>query len=107
MKTPKSIFFALAFMFSLAGNATDNGSKSKVLKQIRQFVHVPDRIGVHQTCVATVFFSVDQNGKVNDVFVKTDDEQVKKDLENQFFRLSLTGLQPGIMNSVDLRFARQ
>src|SRR5436190_4170837 len=72
----------------LVPGANDSGNKYKILKQIRQFVRVPEKVQANQTCTATVFFSVDQNGKVNDVFVKTNDDQVKKDLENQFLGLS-------------------
>ncbi|MES2512745.1 MAG: hypothetical protein V4580_01320 [Bacteroidota bacterium] len=52
----------------------------------------------------TIYFSVNDNGDVVKVNVKTKNPEVKKNLENQFRHLNFKGLKPTVSNSIDVNF---
>lgn len=100
------LLFIIPFLFSFTnGDAHKENNKQHFSKQVKQLIKAPAALQkTPHSQTITVLFSVDENGQVNDVFAKTKDIRVKTDLEQQFRHMTLKGLAPAVMNSIDINF---
>lgn len=100
------LLFIIPFLFSFTNSDVLKESASKhISRQVRQFIKAPAELQKTQhSQTITVLFSVNENGQVNEVFAKTNDLKVKTDLEQQFGHMTLKGLTPAVMNSIDINF---
>lgn len=101
------LLFIIPFLFSFTTNDThkESSNNTQFSKQLRQRIKTPAALQkTQQAQTITVLFSVDENGQVNEVFAKTQDTRVKSDLEQQFRQMTLKGLAPAVMNSIDINF---
>lgn len=101
----KTIILSMGLFFmTLSGNA-NTGSEAEAGNKIKQVVTMPESLKQkHRSEKITVNFIVNESGKVIEVNAKTNDKDAKRDLENQFIHLKFEGLNPCVMNSVDINF---
>lgn len=105
-----ALYFLLSiipFLFSFTNNDAHKKSSNikHFSKQVKQLIKAPAALQkTPHSQTITVLFSVNENGQVNDVFAKTNDLRVKTDLEQQFRHMTLKGLAPAVMNSIDINF---
>lgn len=83
-----------------------SGSKSESVeteKAIKDYFKFPQIImPVNSSQKVEVLFSTNQNGKVDFVLAKTDDQNLKLEVEKQFLKLNLTKLKSDVIHSVTL-----
>ena len=90
--------------FLLKANNT-NGAAGETEKTIKEHVKFPNLIlPIKQTEKVEVVFTTSENGKVNFVFAKTDNKEIKADIEKQFSQLTLTKLKANVAYSIVLNF---
>lgn len=106
MNTLKSLILVLVLMTGTL-KATDGNAnvlKSASLK-IQESLKMPAELAQsYHPQKITIYFSVNENGDVIKVNVKTKNLEAKKNLEDQFRHLNFKGLQPSIFNSIDVNF---
>jgi hypothetical protein len=106
MTAIKSLILVLVLLSGIlkSNNTTDDSLKSASLK-IKESLKMPaDLTHGNRSQKITIYFSVNENGDVVKVNVKTKNIEVKKDLENQFLQLNFKGLKPAVSNSIDVNF---
>jgi len=118
MKTLKNLRLALLFVVlfttSIAvANNTDpktNTVTAATQKTIRDYFKFPQVLlpmQNHQGSVlhkVDVLFTTDSTGVVNFVIAKTDDQELKHEIEKQFTGLQLSHLKTNVAHSVTLNF---
>lgn len=86
----------------------NNGSDVSIEtgKTIKEHVKFPKLILPiqHQEQKVEVIFTTSENGKVNFVFAKTDNKEVKAEIEKQFSQLTLNKLKANLAYSIVLNF---
>src|ERR1041384_3828048 len=84
----------MTLVLSLNSFGADNGNcgtvKSNVLKEIQANMHV----NIEKSARVEVVFTTDSLGKVNLAIAKTDNAELKKAIESNFMKLSLSSLVP-------------
>jgi hypothetical protein len=115
MKTNKLIkaglIAGLIFITTLALSAAEPdpvaSSASKSIKDYFKFPHMllpyKQTGQVHSNRVE-VLFATDKNGQVNFAFAKTEDPELKREIEKQFLHLHLSQLKEDVVHSVVLNF---
>lgn len=106
----KTILFSLVLILgftlnSQANNGSDNALYQSLSKKVQSVITTPYALKqTHQSQKITVRFAVDEKGEVIAAFAKTKNKDIKLDLEKQFLGLNLSGLQPFVYNSIDIKF---
>lgn len=109
----KTIIFSLVLilgttLISNANNGSDGALYQHLSKKVQSIITTPEALKQeNQTQKITVLFAVDEQGKVISVSAKTENKDVKSDLEKQFLGLILSGLDPFVYNSIDIKFVIQ
>ena len=106
MKNLKLIVFAISMLVSTTAFPGDDKSNLKLLSQkVQRMLKTPEAIKEHKASQKiTVYFSVNENGDVTDVLARTDNKEIKQDIENQFRCMNFKGLKPSVTNSIDVTF---
>ena len=109
MKNLKVIIAMIAsLILALSGLQANNDrtlAGNRLSKKVQSALKTPAvLIEKNKSVQVKVYFSVDAKGNVNDVYVASENKEVKKDLEQQFLRLNINGLAPCVMNSVVINF---
>jgi hypothetical protein len=117
MKTSSNIrlafLFIVLFTASLAVANTDpktNTVTTATQKTIREYFKFPQVLLPMQNLHANnlhkveVLFTTDPAGQVNFVLAKTDDQELKREIEKQFAALQLSHLKSNVAHSVTLNF---
>mgnify|MGYP001590697305 CR=1 FL=1 len=96
---------ALTLGSFLVNANTITGAGNETEKTIKEHVKFPNLIlPLKQQEKVVVLFTTSENGKVNFVFAKTDNKEVKAQIEKQFSQLTLTKLKANVAYSVVLNF---
>jgi len=86
-------------------NANNKNGAGETEKTIKEHVKFPNLIlPIKQTEKVEVVFTTSENGKVNFVFAKTNNKEIKADIEKQFSQLTLTKLKANVAYSIVLNF---
>jgi hypothetical protein len=104
-----SFKFLILFLAVISSQLKANNGTADVLKNashtIKENLKMPVELAQeHCSQKITIYFSVNENGDVTKVNVKTKNLEVKKNLENQFRHLHFKGLKPSVLNSIDVNF---
>jgi len=104
MKTviTKTFFGALAVL-SLNIKASTSPDINSQKEFIQHSVKFPESCDAKNQKVE-VLFTTNETGKVNFVLAKTDDKNLKQNLEKQFYNMRFTGMKQNVVNSVVLSF---
>ncbi len=96
---------ALTFSSFLA-KANDGTSESNTPeKTIESHIKFPKLIvPMHKSAKVEVVFTTDVNGKVNNVVAKTANEELKKEIENQFSSMVVPNTKSNIAYTIVLNF---
>ncbi len=79
----------------------------KVIRNYFKFPHILMPVNENKTAVnnkVEVLFSTDSTGKVNFALAKTEDNELKKEIEKQFMALQLKQLKIDVVHKVVLNF---
>ncbi len=86
------------------GNETVPNSKAGIIETqltIKQHISFPNIIlPISKTEKVEVVFTTDEKGKVNFVLAKTENEQLKKQIEKQFSEMTLTKIKSNVAYSI-------
>lgn len=108
MKTLKSLaILILVLTASVSVKAANNndGASHVESEKIKNAINMPQSLKAKNgSSKITVYFSVNELGVVNEVCAVTDNKEAKKDIENQFMKLTFKGLPSCVRNSVDINF---
>lgn len=86
-------------------NANTKGTGTETEKTIKEHVKFPNLIlPIKQTEKVEVVFTTSENGKVNFVLAKTDNKEIKTQIEKQFSELTLNKLKANVAYSIVLNF---
>lgn len=102
--TKASLAFAFILIGSSAfanhlGNGNDGiGETEKAIKQHITFPNV--LMPINQTQKVEVVFTTAENGKVNFVLAKTENDILKKQIEKQFLELTLSKIKSNVAYSI-------
>ncbi len=103
-----TLIFALLMSFTYSVNANDDTNVSlthNLSKKVQTSLVMPDALKQQaKTQKITIYFAVNENGKVTEVNAVTNNKEAKADLEKQFIQLNFKGLQPCVYNSIDVSF---
>lgn len=88
--------------FSFASNLSNgNDAIIETEKTIKQHISFPNVIlPIQKTEKVEVVFTTSENGKVNFVLAKTDNDVLKKQIEKQFSELTLTKIKSNVAYSI-------
>ena len=100
------------FTLSVKSNTAPKSSTAttETEKTIKDYFKFPQILMPHKESKMTqsnkveVLFTTDKNGKVNFVLAKTYDQELKSEIEKQFFTLHLSKLKQDVVHSVVLNF---
>lgn len=106
--TQKITKASLAFAFLLIGNSAlanlpGNGTEGiiETEKTIKQHITFPNVLmPINQTQKVEVVFTTSENGKVNFVLAKTENDILKKQIEKQFLELTLSKIKSNVAYSI-------
>lgn len=117
MKTTIHLKLAFVFTFGFFALQTLNANTIPLKnknheneKSIREYFKFPQVLLKHgiqsntENVKVEVLFTTNVNGKVNFVFAKTENMELKKEIENQFLQLNFKDLKSEVVNSVTLSF---
>jgi hypothetical protein len=117
MKTTIQLKLAILFTLGIFAIQTLNASTIPVKnknteneKSIREYFKFPQVLLKHtfqsksESIKVEVLFTTNVNGKVNFVLAKTDNIELKKEIENQFLKLNFKDMKSEVVNSVTLSF---
>ncbi|MBK7309208.1 MAG: hypothetical protein IPI93_00060 [Sphingobacteriaceae bacterium] len=95
----------LGFIFlggtALASDGTGNENIIETQKEIKQHISFPNIIlPLNRTEKVEVVFTTAENGKVNFVLAKTDNDVLKKQIEKQFAEMTLTKIKSNVAYSI-------
>jgi hypothetical protein len=103
-----TIILALLISFTYTVKANDDTNVSlthSLSKKVQTSLVMPEALKQQaKTQKITIYFSVNENGKVVEVNAVTNNKEAKADLEKQFMQLNFKGLQPCVYNSIDVNF---
>jgi hypothetical protein len=103
-----TLILALLLCFTLNVKANDDTNVSltqSLSKKVQTALVMPDALKQQsKTQKITIYFAVDENGKVTEVNAVTNNKEAKADLEKQFSQLNFKGLQSCVYNSIDVNF---
>lgn len=91
-------------------NPNEGTTGSETEKVIRHYFKFPQiLLPVKETSAVTsnsveVLFTTDKSGQVNFVLAKTENKELKKEIEKQFMALSLKQVKSDVVNKVILNF---
>jgi hypothetical protein len=88
--------------FARANNGNENISAEKTIKEHVKFPNLI--LPVQKTERVEVTFTTGENGKVNFVIAKTDNQQLKQTIEKQFSELTLSQLKANEAYSIVFNF---
>ncbi len=101
-----AVFTSVAVFASTPGKSVSVVEKTMNYgKYIQEHVFLPEqykRSGFNKQ--VNITFSVDDSGKVTMVAAHTENASLRKIIEDQFMRLSFTGLTARVSNKVSLNF---
>ena len=106
----KTIIFLSALLLSFTTIVKANDDTNVLLaqslsKKVQTALVMPDAFKQEaKTQKITIYFAVNENGKVTEVNAVTNNKEAKTDLEKQFAQLNFKGLQPCVYNSIDVNF---
>ena len=96
---------ALTLGSFLVNANTIAGTGNETEKTIKEHVKFPNIIlPLKKQEKVTVLFTTSENGKVNFVFAKTNNKEIKSEIEKQFLQLTLTKLKANVAYSIVLNF---
>jgi hypothetical protein len=103
-KTIKSSFTVAAVLIALGGVAGNSNNTNNSAEKIIQ-----TKIHIGQTVYGTdnkveILFTTNEKGEVNFALAKTENKNLKKEIEKQFQTLHFTQLKKDAVNSVILNF---
>lgn len=91
--------------FIIKANTLDEIAAEETEKTIKQHVKFPQLIlPVSKTEKVEIVFTTAENGKVDFVLVKSENEILKKELEKQFLALTLPKLKSNVAYSIVFNF---
>ncbi len=95
----------LGFIFlGSAALASDNHGNENIIetqKEIKQHISFPNIIlPLNKTEKVEVVFTTAENGKVNFVLAKTDNDVLKKQIEKQFAEMTLSKIKSNVAYSI-------
>ncbi|HWY10462.1 MAG TPA: hypothetical protein VN026_04000 [Bacteroidia bacterium] len=100
MKVTALVALTLGSFLLKANNINGAGETEKTIKEHVKFPNLI--LPIKQTEKVEVVFTTSENGKVNFVFAKTDNKEIKADIEKQFSQLTLTKLKANVAYSIVL-----
>lgn len=108
MKTLTSLLFCLSFIVvthqASALSLSDKG-KNPFSKKIQSALSTPncmkDKAAAEKI---TVCFVVNELGDVTEAFAKTENPELKAQLQKQFMSMNLKGMAPCVTHSIDVNF---
>jgi len=89
------------------GASSSSAETEKVIRHYFKFPHILMPVNESRAIVnnkVEVLFSTDSTGKVNFALAKTQDEELKKEIEKQFMALQLKQLKSEVVHKVVLNF---
>jgi len=100
---------AASLLIGVNAKASDNDklkiNLSEVSSTIKQHVKFPNvLLNYKQDEIVNVVFTVNEQGKVNLVIANTENEMLKKAIESQFQKLTLTQLKANNAYSIQFNF---
>lgn len=105
MKTLKNkiAYLVLALVLCLNGFSYNNGGQMEAVKvSVQKEIQAGIHLAIEKSEKVDVLFTTDENGKVNLAIAKTGNETLKKAIEANFMKLSLSGLVPDNCYSITL-----
>jgi hypothetical protein len=104
IKATALVALTLGSFFLQASNGSDPSIETE--KTIKEHVKFPKLILPlqQQEQKVEVVFTTSENGNVDFVFAKTDNQEVKAEIEKQFSKLNLNKLKANVAYSVVLNF---
>lgn len=110
MKTLTSLLLLLSltlFTNQAFSSNTDKG-KSPFSKKIQSALSTPKCLKNKAAAEKiTVCFVVNDNGDVTEANAKTENAELKGQLQNQFMAMNLKGMAPCVTHSIDVNFVTQ
>ena len=107
MKTLKSLLFCLSFIVltnQASALSLDKG-KNPFSQKIRSALSTPKCLENKATTEKiTVSFVVNDKGDVTEAFAKTENPELKAQIQKQFMGMNLKGMAPCVTHSIDLSF---
>jgi hypothetical protein len=93
---------AATLFLSSFSKASDIGTETS--KQIQEHLFFPNIIiQANQTNKVEVLFTTDNDGKVNFVLAKTENKDLKKEIEKHFSNLTLKDIKPNVCHAITLK----
>jgi predicted secreted protein len=81
----------------------NNGTEASTEKQIQKQLNVNCvRLNAEEQTKVDVVFTTNEEGKVNLVIAKTENEDIKKEIEKNFSKLVLPNVKPNVCYGVTL-----
>lgn len=101
-----SLLIALIFVANYApANSPDKALVQLMSQKVQASLIMPESLKEQgKTHTISIWFSVDEEGRVTDVTANTKNKEARADLEKQFRQLNFKGLTPSVYNGIDVNF---
>ncbi|MBK9285266.1 MAG: hypothetical protein IPM51_13275 [Sphingobacteriaceae bacterium] len=103
----KNIILITALLITGLGILKGHNGKEheSIMEKIRKNINLSEQAQGKQSSIqVNVLFKVNESGQVIEANAQTENKQVKKELEEQFLKLSFNGLKACVTNTAPIRF---